>query len=222
MNLTTLIFDLDNTLYSPAIGLWDVISQRINDFMQYKLKIPKIEIESLRMNFRNDYGTTFQGLKNLFSFDENEYLYYVHNIDLHKYISRDENLDRLLIKLPHRKIIFTNADLGHAVRVLNLLGVSHHFDQIIDIHSIKPYCKPQTKAFITALNYMYEPFPNNCAFIDDSQLNLSKAKKMGFFCIEPWSSASITTEFIRLESIYKLDSILFNNYNAYPTGVFKD
>ena len=210
MKATTLIFDLDNTLYSPKNGLWDALSQRISDFMQFKMSIPQDKIESLRKNYRRSFGSTYQGLKIQFSINEKEYLDYVHDIDLEQFISEDKNLCEILFELPQRKVIFTNADQGHTNRVLKILGVADHFDQIVDIQMTKPYCKPQIGAFITALNHFREPFPHNCAFIDDSQLNLTIAKRMGFLCIEPWTSISMPNDFVQLESIYDLGSISFS------------
>jgi len=59
MKAATLIFDLDNTLYSPKNGLWDALSQRISNFMQFKMSIPQEKIEPLRKKYRMSFGSTY-------------------------------------------------------------------------------------------------------------------------------------------------------------------
>ena len=89
MKITTILFDLDNTLYPPECGLWDVISQRISQFMLEKINIPEGQISTLRQHFRDNYGTTLQGLRENFSILDEDYMEFVHDIPLKQYIHPD-------------------------------------------------------------------------------------------------------------------------------------
>jgi len=54
------------------------------------------------------------------------------------------------------------------------------FNDIIDIHSVDPYCKPQPEAYQSALKLLAETRPQNCLVIDDSLRNLQTAHALGF------------------------------------------
>ena len=106
------------------------------------------------------------------------YLRYVHDVPFENFLSPDPDLDRMLRNLPQRKVIFTNASADHAHRVINLLGVQGHFEQIIDIYTIHPHCKPEVEAFHTALSIVNEN-PQACLLVDDTPANLETAKSLG-------------------------------------------
>ena len=148
MKITTIFFDLDNTLYPPECGLWDVISQRISQFMLEKINIPEGQISILRQHFRDNYGTTLQGLREKFSILDEDYMEFVHDIPLTQYIHPNPSLKQMLTSLPHRKIIFTNASRLHTLRVLENLEITDQFDLIIDIADIYPFSKSQRESFL--------------------------------------------------------------------------
>ena len=58
-------------------------------------------------------------------------------------------LDEALHALPGRKLIFTNGTVAHAEKVLDRIGITHHFGDIFDIvHSDfipKPEMEPYRK-----------------------------------------------------------------------------
>jgi len=77
MKKATIFFGLDDTLYSPACGLWDAINQRINTFIQYRLNVPIQEMESIRKYCRENFGTSLKGLQKIFPVKNEEYLDYI-------------------------------------------------------------------------------------------------------------------------------------------------
>jgi putative hydrolase of the HAD superfamily len=188
MKPTTLFFDLDNTNYSPFCGLWEAISQRISEFMTIRMRIPSENVISIRQYCRKNFGTTLLGLKSKYELNEDDYLQFVHEVDLSCYIHPNLDLNFMLDSLPQRKIIFTNSILTHAERVLATMGITHCFDQIIDFYEITPYSKLQKDSFLIALNKAHEPFPQNCVIIDDSFQVLEIAHQMNFICINPWNT----------------------------------
>ena len=136
------------------------------------------DVPSIRQRLWEQYGTTLRGLQAEFSVDMDAYLDFVHDVPLEKIIAPEPALDNLFTILPHQKHIFTNAHAAHARRVLSLLGISQHFENIIDIFAIQPYCKPQAEAFMKALAIIEED-PRNCLLIDDSPNNLATAQTLG-------------------------------------------
>ncbi len=57
-----LLFDLDNTLYSPERELFSLIDVRINRYMCQTVGIPPAEVDGLRRRYWAEYGVTLQGL----------------------------------------------------------------------------------------------------------------------------------------------------------------
>ena len=152
MVFEAMFFDLDDTLYPSASGVWDAIGVRIEKYMQEKVHLPVDQIHTLRKDLWYQFGTTMRGLVELYQVDEEDYLEYVHDVDLSNYLQPDEALRQTLCLYPQRKLIFTNASKNHAQRVITRLGLDGIFDQIIDIQSIHPFCKPQKGAFEKAFH----------------------------------------------------------------------
>ncbi len=177
-HIRCLLIDLDDTLYPQDNGLWQLIRDRIHQFMLEQFPFSHDEVEQLRHRLWRQYGTTLRGLVTEYDIDSDAYLEFVHDIPLENYLGPDPELNQMLQDLPQRKVIFTNASAPHASRVMDVLGVSEQFDQIIDILAISPYCKPQPEAFHKALALINEQ-PQYCLLVDDSPVNLEAAQALG-------------------------------------------
>jgi pyrimidine 5'-nucleotidase len=112
--------------------------------------------------------------------DAEEFLAYVHDIALSSYLHPDPLLRSLVLSLPQKKWIFTNADSAHALRVITELGLQGCFDGIIDVRSSGFLCKPQPEAYRSALARAGETDTSRCVFLDDSPRNLAPATELGF------------------------------------------
>ena len=179
MRFSTLFFDLDDTLYPSFTGLWHAIKDRMNTYMRERLCIPEADIPDLREHYFKTYGTTLNGLQKHHQVDKDEYLAYVHDLPLEKYLTPNPVLHEVLISLPTRKIIFTNADVPHARRVLKVLELDDLFDTIIDVNAIAPYCKPMPESFAIAMDHADEPDPRKCVMIDDLPRTTRAALEVG-------------------------------------------
>jgi putative hydrolase of the HAD superfamily len=173
-----LLFDLDDTLYPHDSGIWEMVRKRIDQFLLEEMQFPAEEVNTVRSRFFHQYGTTLRGLQIEHEVDMDHYLCYVHDIPLDAVLSADPELDQMLHALPQRKVIFTNAYVGHARRVLSTLCIQSHFDTIIDIYTLYPHCKPQVEAFHKALAAIQE-VPRDCLLIDDKPDNLATAQSLG-------------------------------------------
>lgn len=180
MKYSTLFFDLDDTLYPSSSGLWSLIRERMSLYMQERMNLPASEIPTLREKYYRSYGTTLRGLQMHHDVDANDYLSYVHDLQLEQYLQPNPGLREILLSLPQKRWIFTNADSRHAGRVLKVLGLDDCFDGIIDIYALNFVCKPATSAYLKALKIAGDINSQQCVVLDDSPSNLKTAQELGF------------------------------------------
>ena len=121
--LRVILFDLDDTLYARSCGLWPAIGQRINDYMMERLSLPPEVAIAMRQVYLDKYGTTLNGLRAEFGIDTEDYLAYVHDLPLERYLEPSRDLDQMLARLPLRKVIFTNSDAIGLIRPSGRLRV---------------------------------------------------------------------------------------------------
>ncbi|WCJ28316.1 Haloacid dehalogenase-like hydrolase (HAD) superfamily protein [Euphorbia peplus] len=134
-----LLFDLDDTLYPYSSGLAAACGNNIKDYMVEKLGIDKSKITELGNLLYKNYGTTMAGLRAIgYDFDYDEYHSYVHGRLPYENLKPDPVLRGLLLSLPIRKVIFTNADKIHALKVLAKLGLEDCFEGIICFETLNP------------------------------------------------------------------------------------
>jgi pyrimidine 5'-nucleotidase len=183
MNLNTIFFDLDSTLYPESNGMWSTIRQRIDLYMHERMGLSHDVIPQLRQHYFTEYGTTLNGLQANYNIDPNDYLNFVHDLPLDDYLQVDPRLRQMLLSIPYRRWIFTNSDLAHAHRVLTKLEIEDCFEGIIDIWTLEPYCKPQREAYQRAQDMAGVPDARACALLDDSTYNIATAQEMGFFTV---------------------------------------
>jgi putative hydrolase of the HAD superfamily len=177
--VTTLLFDLDDTLYPPSSGVWQAIGERINRFMTERVGVPVERVAAMREEYFRAFGTTLNGLRANHGVDPDEYLAFVHDIPLDQMLKDDPALRAMLATLSQRKVIFSNASRAHAQRVLQRLGVDRFFEQIIDIHATDLVNKPDPASYRRAMALLGEVHSQRCMIIDDQLRNLMPAKGMG-------------------------------------------
>jgi pyrimidine 5'-nucleotidase len=177
--LTTLFFDLDDTLYTGN-GLWEAIKARMNLYMVERLGLPAGQVPALRRQYYETYGTTLRGLQMHHQVDSDDFLAYVHDLPLDRYLEPSPALREMLLSLPQKRWIFTNADEAHACRVLTALSLEGCFDGIVDVRAVDFLCKPASEAYLRAVQLSGAGSPENCVFLDDSIRNLQPAFDLGF------------------------------------------
>lgn len=183
MQIRTILFDLDNTLYPSTNGLWLAIRERMDLFMLERLGLPNEIIPPLRHEYFQKYGTTLRGLQIHYQVDPYDFLSYAHDIPIGKFVKPDPELRSLLLSLNQNKFIFTNSDLNHVLRVLNSLGIADCIQGIVDITAMNFICKPELQAFKIALELARETAPKCCLYLDDSVRNLEPAFNLGIYTI---------------------------------------
>lgn len=179
MRYTTIFFDLDDTLYPRESGLWLAVRRRIELYMHERVGIPKHQISALRHHYLSTYGSSLRGLMRHYQVDPDDYLLYVHDVAVEEMIRPNGRLAKMLGQLPQRKWIFTNASLAHARRVLAALGISAHFDGILDVKAMGFASKPEAASYDFAFTKAGVEQPTTAVFVDDHSLNLEPAKVRG-------------------------------------------
>ena len=177
-----IIFDLDETLYPREAGLMQALSERMLRFMAEELGIPPDDVADIRRRYYQKYGTTLRGLMEEHRIDPEIYLAYVHNVNLADFLAASPPLNNMLHEIPLQKAIFTNADAAHAERVLDVLQIRFHFEQIIDIVSGGFINKPEPLAYHQALAVLGVD-GDQCIMVEDTPRNLMPAKDLGMTTI---------------------------------------
>jgi putative hydrolase of the HAD superfamily len=180
--IRVVLFDLDETLYPRSTGIMEQLRRLLVGFMNSRLGIPAEEAEALRRQYFQTYGTTMRGLQLNHGIDPDEFLHFVHDIPLEQFIHPNPDLSAALGAIALDKVIFTNASREHAQRVLDILGIGHHFNRIIDVRDVGYESKPHPNAYLRAC-HLLGVVPEECVIVEDNVRNLAPAKALGMITI---------------------------------------
>ena len=171
------IFDLDNCLYPASANLFELIDERMTDYVERLIGCDRVEARRIQKSHFHEHGTTLAGLIASHGVDPREFLNFVHDIDLAR-ISADPALVTALDKLPGRKFVFTNGDEDYAARVLDKLGLANLWDGMHDIHAMNYVPKPNPSAYHALLD-RHRIDARQALFAEDMARNLAPAKALG-------------------------------------------
>lgn len=176
-HVDTWLFDLDNTLYPLESGLAARMSARITDYVEQLTGLPREGAHALQKRYLAEHGLTLRGLMDNHCVDPDHYHAAVHDVPL-DCLAADPDLAAGLRRLPGRRLIFTNADLAHADRVVAALGLQGLFDDVFHIGSAQFAPKPSPEAFERILA-AHAITPATTAFFEDAAHNLAPAAALG-------------------------------------------
>lgn len=176
-HVTTWLFDLDDTLYPAESGLMAEIERRMTDFVMRVTGLPREEAFRLQKDYLVRHGVTLLGLMQDHGVDPIEFSDAYVDISLDA-LAHDPELVAAIAALPGRRLVFTNADQRHAVRVLERLGLTPLFDDVFHIASFGYLPKPEPEAFRRMFTE-HSVAPAETAFFEDSERNLEPAAAMG-------------------------------------------
>ena len=171
------LFDLDNTLYPAESSLFDEIRGNMTSFIEENLNVGREEAVAIRRKYFLEHGTTLAGMMANHGTDPDTYMKYVHDIDFSPVLPNPV-LNAVLHRLKGRKIIFTNADSGHANNVMARLGIGHHFEAIFDIADADYLPKPHPLPYERIVADHKVP-ASGVVMLDDMARNLAPAAEMG-------------------------------------------
>ena len=197
------IFDLDNTLYSGKTRVFEQVDKKMSKYISEKLNVNIVEAKEIQKNYFYEYNTTLNGMINNHKIDADEFLEFVHDVDI-DFLKKDSLLNEELMKLDGKKIIFTNSSRKHAMNVIRKIGIDQHFDDIFDIVDSEFVPKPDIVSY-KKLVEKHKIDPKLCVFIEDIARNLKPAYEMGMKTIwiendEPWARKFSDSDFINYKT----------------------
>ncbi len=176
-HVDTWVFDLDNTLYPASCELFHQVDQRMGEYIGQLFGLDYAAARKIQKDYYRSYGTTLRGLMLRHQVDPQAYLDYVHDIDL-TVMEPSPALDAAIGALEGSKVIFTNANRGHAEAVIERLGIARHFDAIFDIHAADYIPKPEPETYDRFLKACAVR-PDRAVLFEDTAANLAPAHALG-------------------------------------------
>jgi putative hydrolase of the HAD superfamily len=171
------IFDLDNTLYSAKTKVFEQIDKKMSKYISEKLNVDLNEAKKIQKNYFQEYNTTLNGMVKNHEIDPDEFLEFVHDIDL-GFLKKDLKLAKEIEKLDGKKVIFTNGSKKHAQNVTKKIGIDQYFNDIFDIANADFIPKPSIEPY-KKLVEKHKIDPKLCVFVEDIARNLKPAYEMG-------------------------------------------
>ena len=192
MNLSEnkyLLLDLDGVCYGshngyPLEKVFGMVSKRMTKFIQEKLNLDEKKAKELQTDYFYKYNTSLNGLMLHHNVVGEEFLKYVHDIDI-SFMKEDKIMRNEIKQLDMEKFIFTNGSAEHAKNILTHLGIYDLFgrDKVFDIQDAGYVPKPEAATF----DLMTKKFginPKETIYIEDIAKNLSIGHERG--CTTVW------------------------------------
>jgi putative hydrolase of the HAD superfamily len=192
--VTTLIFDVDDTLYDVGTGF---TAQRngeiVQQFMVDHFKFPSLEAaKEVRDSYFAKYHATAKALAvaqkdGKFPEGAPEFKtealaeYWAENLDYDILGPPKIDLIETLSKCPCTLVAFSNGPRKYVKRVLQKLGLFELFgdEKLYAVDDVLPYCKPEKEAFEKIFQKIGNPSPDSCVMVEDSMKNIRRAKDVG-------------------------------------------
>lgn len=191
--MKAVLFDLDNTLYPAERDLFSLIDVRINRYMEEVVAIDPAEVDGLRRRYWKDYGATLQGLIRYHGVDPEDYLDYVHAVDVSTKLCFDSELQQVINNLRLPSYVFTNGSRCHVDRVVTALGLDGLFAGVFDIRIAAYQPKPHPDPYHQVLEAL-ELSGDQCIMVEDQLQNLKVAKEFGMKTVLVGSGAAAIPE----------------------------
>jgi putative hydrolase of the HAD superfamily len=173
------IFDLDDTLHNASAHIFPVMNRTMTQYIMDELEMDEPAAHSLRQHYWRVYGATLKGLMRHHGVDPYHFLNETHKlITLPEMVVLTKRLRHIMLTLEGRKVIFTNAPRGYALRVLDLLGIGDCFELVFSVESTKFHAKPSVRGFQILLKIL-KTNPKDCVMLEDNLPALMTAKRLG-------------------------------------------
>ena len=182
------LFDLDNTLHDASHAIFPAINENMNVYIAKVLKEAGLEdtpeaANAARILYWQRYGATLLGMVKHHKVSADEFLHEAHRFEkLATMIRAERGLERLLKRLPGRKILLTNAPRRYAHDVLRHLGLHKHFAQHVPIEAMRVhghYRPKPSRSFLRKLLAQLGLPARRCILVEDTVETLKAAKSLG-------------------------------------------
>jgi putative hydrolase of the HAD superfamily len=175
----TWIFDLDNTLHDYRSRIMPHINRSMTEFLQRDLGVAEAEADRLRRAYWLRYGATLVGMMRFHGTDPRRFLQETHHLpELERLVFAERGLRHALRRIPGRKLLFSNAPLRYAERILRVLRIEASFAALYCIERARFQPKPSPHGFRILLR-AERLAASRCVLVDDTLENLRAAKALG-------------------------------------------
>jgi putative hydrolase of the HAD superfamily len=173
------IFDLDDTLHDASAHIFPQLNQAMTQYIMDTLALDEPAAFKLRQHYWRIYGATLKGLMRHHGTDPYHFLDKTHELmELPQMVIQTKSLRHFLQRLSGRKVVFTNAPMAYAQRVLDLLGIEDLFETVFSVESTRFHPKPAVRGFKRLLTTI-SANAADCVMVEDSLPALRTAKRMG-------------------------------------------
>jgi len=205
-NIKNILFDLDGVLYQDLESVFGKVSKKMTEYISKKLDLDLKKAKELQTSYFHKYNTSLNGLMIHHDIKPEEFLKYVHNIDL-SFMKKDLILRKELENLNLKKFIFTNGSKEHANNITTHLGINDLFNGLFDIVDAEFSPKPTAKTFDLMVK-KFKIIPEETLYIEDIAKNLSIGKERGAITAwlindEYWGKKESDKQFID----YKIENL---------------
>ena len=205
-NIKNILFDLDGVLYQDLESVFGQVSKKMTEYISKKLDLDLKKAKELQTSYFHKYNTSLNGLMIHHDIKPEEFLKYVHNIDL-SFMKKDLILKKELENLNLKKFIFTNGSKEHANNITTHLGINDLFNGLFDIVDAEFSPKPTAKTFDLMVK-KFKIIPEETLYIEDIAKNLSIGKERGAITAwlindEYWGKKESDKQFID----YKIENL---------------
>src|SRR6476660_355088 len=136
------LFDLDNTLHDASHAIFPAIRANMNTYIARVLgagvtPASQAAVNAARLGYWKRYGATLLGMIRHHQVDAADFLRETHDIGaLRELVRWERGLERLLRRLPGRKILLTNAPTAYSTGVVRHLGLQRQVAQDVAIEDM--------------------------------------------------------------------------------------
>lgn len=198
------LFDLDNTLHNASHAIFPAIHENMNALIKRVLESQFLPshadaVNEVRVRYWQRYGATLLGMIRHHGVRADDFLRDAHQFDnLAGMIRAERGVDRLMRRLPGRKILLTNAPRAYAGAVLRQLGLHRHFAEHVPIESMRVHghWRPKpSKLMLRRLLRRQGLDASRCVLIEDTLENLRSARSLGLRTV--WFTGYLSRTFFR-------------------------
>lgn len=188
MHGLTWVFDLDNTLHDASHAIFPAINRNMNAFIGQVLgdgvtPADAAIVNAVRVDYWKRYGATLLGMVRHHDVRAEDFLREAHRFDdLAGMVRAERGLDRLLRRLPGRKILLTNAPRRYSRDILRHLGLHRHFARHIPVEAMVVHrqLRPKPSRLLLRRLLAVEGLaPRRTVLVEDTLDTLKAARSVG-------------------------------------------
>ncbi|MFZ4650329.1 MAG: HAD-IA family hydrolase [Rubrivivax sp.] len=191
------LFDLDNTLHDASHAAFRHLNEEMTAYIVRELGRTPAEADAMRRDYWLRYGATVLGLIRHHGVKSAHFMHHTHLLPgLEERLRGHAHDFHALRRLPGRRLILTNAPADYTARVLGVLGIAHHFEDVIAIDHMHMFGHLRPKPDARMLRWVaarLRVHPSRCVLVEDTLEHQKSARKVGMRTVwmQRWARAAV-------------------------------